>query len=475
MASGRGARLDIIMSSLERSRAGQSLLIVGADVPAAGGYYYYSKYRPTHTPTTAAAAATYVTATAAVERARMLRRALAQLLLALGLTTAQVMIPAHEMPVLLDCVIAQELGCFKGATGVGDAFAFNGSSLFVRSMNRDRSPDVSTGNSPQRCAEFCATHHFELSAVSEDNCMCGNSTAASGARVTGGKCAAEPPAPTAFNLTTRKYTAPGCLDGTASCACSGNTSAACGNPGVARVFRHSCRPTGREPGRYLCPLHGGRYIENGSDVSYETFMDCFSAAKLDGVRWFKVPALLTNSAYPDSSSSMRPELGLICNMTKDAQSWHCQQAVDILRRYTQNPAKPGPEYHSYETVLAFQAVQDALGPSAGLNTSELAAFHSRILVEAAGMRMHLPKVENHGMDAASSQTLGLKVFPNLSWPSGVQTVIEGEISNWLHGHAVDEYAIGYVRLLPALSAGHGLLGAGQPTTTRPLHELHWCL
>ena len=83
----------------------------------------------------------------------MLRRALAQLFLALGLTTAQVMIPAHEMPVqLLDCVVAQELGCFKGATGVGDAFAFNGSSLFVRSMNRE-TPVVNTDSlqPPPRC------------------------------------------------------------------------------------------------------------------------------------------------------------------------------------------------------------------------------------------------------------------------------------------------------------------------------------
>ena len=78
------------------------------------------------------------------------------------------------------------------------------------------------------------------------------------------------------------------------------------------MFAHSCRP-GRGPGQYLCPLLGGRYIENGSDVSYKTFMDCFGKAKLDGVPWLGVSPLLGGSAYPDASVSMRPELGLLCD------------------------------------------------------------------------------------------------------------------------------------------------------------------
>ena len=152
---------------------------------------------------------------------------------------------------LYDCAVQQELGCFRSG------FAFNNaSSVFERTANRDRSANAATGNSPRRCAEFCATHFFALSAVSvdlelkQDRCTCGNSTAAAGARVAGAKCASKP-APGEYNLTTRQYTAPACLSGAASCACSGNTSAACGNPGVARVFRHACAP-GKGPGRYAC-------------------------------------------------------------------------------------------------------------------------------------------------------------------------------------------------------------------------------
>ena len=204
------------------------------------------------------------------------------------------------------------------------------------------------------------------------------------------------------------------------------------------MFRHSCAP-GTGPGRYLCPLIGGRYLENGSTVSYKTYMDCFGQANLQGQQWLGVPPLAGGSAYPDAGVSMRPELGLLCNMTKDPTSWYCQQAVEVLRKYTHNPAAPGAQYHSYETLLAFQSVRDAGVPDAGLNASELAAFHARIVKEV--VMPHQPKVENHGLDVASQETLAPLVFPNLSWPAF--SIPSGVIANWLHGHAVDEYAIGY--------------------------------
>ena len=150
---------------------------------------------------------------------------------------------------LYDCAVQQELGCFRGG------FAFNNaSSLFERTMNRDRSANAATGNSPRRCAEFCATHFFALSAVSvdlvlkQDRCTCGNSSAAAGARVAGGKCASKP-APGEYNLTTRQYTAPACLSGAASCACSGNTSAACVSAAVSFRARAASRllPNHRHP------------------------------------------------------------------------------------------------------------------------------------------------------------------------------------------------------------------------------------
>ena len=165
----------------------------------------------------------------------------AQLLVLGGVVSAQTLVPYHKPPVLLDCVVAKELGCFKGANADGLALPFSAGPLLQRTMNRDRSANAATGNSPRRCAEFCATHFFALSAVSvdlvlkQDRCTCGNNTAAAGARVAGGKCASKP-APGEYNLTTRRYVAPACLSGAASCACSGNTSAACGNLGVARVF-----------------------------------------------------------------------------------------------------------------------------------------------------------------------------------------------------------------------------------------------
>ena len=300
----------------------------------------------------------------------------AQLLVLGGVVYAQTLVPYHKPPVLLDCVVAKELGCFKGANADGLALPFSAGPLLQRSMNRDRSANTASGNAPERCAEFCATNYFKLSAVSEDKCTCGNDTSTSGLPVAGSKCASMPPAPSQYNLTTRQYTSPRCLDGTASCACSGNTTQACGSPNIARVFQHSCTPA-RGPGRYLCPLVGGKYM-NGSDVSYKTYMDCFGQAKWNGVPWLKVAPLLGGSGYPTASFSMRPELALLCNATKNPKSWYCQQAVDVLRRYTHNPQPPGQQYHAYETVLTFQAVRDAGLPQAGLNDSELAIVHSRL-------------------------------------------------------------------------------------------------
>ena len=61
------------------------------------------------------------------------------------------------------------------------------------------------------------------------------------------------------------------------------------------MFRHSCAP-GTGPDRYLCPLIGGRYLENGSTVSYKTYMDCFGQANLQGQQWLGVPPLAGGSA-----------------------------------------------------------------------------------------------------------------------------------------------------------------------------------
>ena len=87
-----------------------------------------------------------------------------QLLVLGGVVSAQTLVPYHETPVLLDCVVAKELGCFKGANADGLALPFSAGTLLERSMNRDRSANTATGNAPERCAEFCATNYFKLSA-----------------------------------------------------------------------------------------------------------------------------------------------------------------------------------------------------------------------------------------------------------------------------------------------------------------------
>ena len=105
-------------------------------------------------------------------------------------------------------------------------------------------------------------------------------------------------------------------------------------------------------------------------------------------------------------------------------------------------------------------MQDALGRITGLSKSELVALHSRIAVGASGMRSHAPKVENHAMDAAPSQALSLNVCPNLTWPGGLSGMgedIEGNFEGFelvarLHGHTVDEYAIGCDFITPTVQS-----------------------
>ena len=107
-------------------------------------------------------------------------------------------------------------------------------------------------------------------------CSCGNSTSTAGKPVAGSTCNAPPAA--------GNYTNPpaACIAGTGSCPCSANASQACGLVGVGRVYRGSCVPA-EGPGEYVCPLRGGRYMSNGSDVPYQRWVDCFGQSILDGI------------------------------------------------------------------------------------------------------------------------------------------------------------------------------------------------
>ena len=42
--------------------------------------------------------------------------------------------------------------------------------------------------------------------------------------------------------------------------------------GVSRVYKAICTPS-HGPGRYICPFKGGQYMENGSDISYRSWVD----------------------------------------------------------------------------------------------------------------------------------------------------------------------------------------------------------
>ena len=143
------------------------------------------------------------------------------------------------------------------------AFAFEAGEGFKPAASRSGAIIASSGATLERCAEFCALHWFELAAVSTNVtkrrgvqtnvwCTCGNSTSAAGPRLPGAACSAPPPAGGTFSAPNAS-----CLSGNGSCPCGANTSQACGQRGVARVYRSTCTPT-HGPGNYLCPLQGGK-------------------------------------------------------------------------------------------------------------------------------------------------------------------------------------------------------------------------
>eukprot|EP01051_Picozoa_sp_SAG22_P012253 SAG22_NODE_1256_length_4995_cov_4.293096_3_plen_316_part_00 len=267
---------------------------------------------------------------------------------------------------LYDCALTEDLGCFDQASL---KFPLVGSRSFCTALQRDGSVNPLTGTTLERCAQFCTLNWFTLSAVSttisptkrcsrsgqcvvDANstcgvCSCGNRTS-SGTKLASAACSAPPAG--------GNYSAPpaGCLAGSGSCPCGANASQACGMPGVSRVYRTACTPA-HGPGRYLCPLRGGRYMENGSDVSYQTWVDCFGQAVLEGVPTLGVPVIMSNSHY-----AVAPHYALLCNMTKDPRSWYCAQAVASLEGFAASPTSSATGYHAYEPLLAYQAVVDAV-------------------------------------------------------------------------------------------------------------------
>lgn len=354
---------------------------------------------------------------------------------------------------LYDCVLSEDVGCFsQGLAGL------QGGKAFCTEKQRDGSPNPLTGTTLERCAQFCAINWFALSAVSTTTvatgnltttcgvCSCGNST--SGAKLAGDACSAPPSG--------GNYTAPtpNCLSGKGSCPCGANTSQACGMNGVSRVYKSTCKPS-HGPGRYLCPLRGGQYMENGSDVSYQSWVDCFGKAVLDGVPTLDIPVIMANSHY-----AVAPHYSLLCNMTKDPSSWYCSQAVAGLKGFSQNPTSSAAGYHAYEPLLSYQAVLDA-GVKEPLTPTELLAFQEKMFRGVMANVGHETRVENHGLDAAIQQLWIQKVFPNIScagcsYNRTIMMRVPTQIlTNWLHGHALDEYAIGYdaisiVRLIGVL-------------------------
>eukprot|EP01043_Picozoa_sp_COSAG02_P063714 COSAG02_NODE_9107_length_2327_cov_9.291293_1_plen_509_part_00 len=304
-----------------------------------------------------------------------------------------------------------------------------------------------------------------------DRCTCGNSTSGSGAKLPGSACS-EPPPPT--NGTDGTWLAPtaGCLSGNTSCPCAGNASQACGMRGVARVYQSTCTPT-HGPGNYLCPLQGGRYMNNLSDIPYATWVKCFAKADLDGVATLEVPPIMANSHY-----AISPHYSLLCNHTKDPSSWYCTQALAGLRNFARHGGSASG-YHAYEVMLSYQAVLDA-GVKGPLNATELAAFQASVYKGVMQYAGHETRVENHGLDAAIEQLYMLQIWPKMnetcsSCHLDVRVIAELErvpqqiLANWLHGHALDEYAIGYdaisiVRLIAVLE---------MIDTTDDLHSEDW--
>jgi hypothetical protein len=394
---------------------------------------------------------------------------------------------------LYDCAESVEHGCFKGSPGDGIAFPqFRGGPAFIPFRNRDSSPNPTSGTTLERCAQFCATNYYTLSAVSTNFsapeelclrpksgspatcanltvtraiCSCGNSTAAVGGKLASSACAAGP-------IGGGNYTHPPatCAGGATSCGCDANYSQSCGMVGVSRVYAATCTPS-HGPGRYLCPLQAGQYMENGSDVSYQSWVDCFGQAMLGGVPTLGVPPIDANGHY-----ELSPYHPLMCNVTQDPSSWYCTSAVESLRRFANDPASISG-YHTYENLLAYQAVIDA-GVKAPLNASELAAFQSIMYKGVLGLANYATRVENHCVDIAVQQLYMMKIFPTMNC-SGctldaatkdkLMRVPNQILANWLHGHALDEYAIGYdaitmVRLVVVLE---------MMDTTDDLHNDNW--
>ena len=97
----------------------------------------------------------------------------------------------------------------------------------------------------------------------------------------------------------------------------------------------------------------------------------------------------------------------MCNVTQDPSSWYCTQAVESLRRFANDPTS-NSGYHTYENLLAYQAVIDA-GVKAPLNASELAAFQSIMYKGVLGLSNYATRVENHCVDIAVQQLYMMKV------------------------------------------------------------------
>jgi hypothetical protein len=196
-------------------------------------------------------------------------------------------------------------------------------------------------------------------------------------------------------------------------------------------------------------------MENGSDVSYQDFVDCFGQASLGGVPSLGVPPILTNSHY-----AVAPHYSLLCNMTKNPSSWYCQQAVSGLKAFAQNPQSTAAGYHAYEPLWTYQGVIDA-GVKSPLNADELTSFQEKIFKGVTMHAGHETRVENHGVDCAIQQLYMMKVFPNMTCSGCTYNVPQlmcipkKIVENWLHAHALDEYATGYdaisiVRLIGVL-------------------------
>ena len=319
---------------------------------------------------------------------------------------------------LYDCRATATVGCYHSA------LPHLGGRGFMPALNRDGSVNTAYGTTLERCATFCALNWYTLSGVTTSTaaargagsnatrttfaaCSCGNTTEGLGPRFAKpnarARCA-DAPAPGSW-----QRPAAACLAGAGSCGCGANSSQACGMVGgVTRVFRSTCTPS-HGPGDYLCPLRGGRFMENGSDVPYATFVGCFGQAVLTAVPSLGVPPILDASAW----GGVTPHYALLCNVTKDPASWYCGRAVDALRAFADSATSPPAGYHAYEPLLTFHALVDSGVPGGGLNATQLLAFQAKIYTAVKALSGHETRVENHGLDCAIEQLYMLKVFPSM--------------------------------------------------------------